>query len=134
MSPFVALLLGGGFWSPVDLASPSAVGVLQARMLSLSEGMTEFEVRKRLGLENQGAYMSGGTVTSRFRVFYVGQAHVLSLDYRCDCKRDIWVLRSAILDVDWDRLDPPDAIPSTRPPYLNIFPFSSLTPPNRRLD
>jgi hypothetical protein len=134
MSPFVALLLGGGYWSPIDVDSPNAVGTLQARMLSLSEGMTEFEVDKRLGLENQGAYMLGGTMNSRFRLYYVGQAHVLSLSYRCDCKRDTWILARAVLHVDWDRLDPPEATPSTRLPYLNIFPFSSLTPPNRRLD
>jgi hypothetical protein len=134
MSPFVALLLGGGFWSPVDLASPNAVGVLQARMLSLSEGMTEFEVRKRLGLENQAPYMFGGSPSSHFAIFQVGQAHVLILDSRHDWKRDTWVFKSAFLEVDWDRIDPPDANSPGPPPDLNIFPFSALTLSDRTLD
>ena len=101
MSPFVALLMGGGYWSPVDLTAPAAVAVLQARMLCLSEGMTHHEVDARLGLADQAA--AGGIFGSldwHAYVYPVGRTHNLTLDYRYDWKREVWLLRSATLQVD----------------------------------
>jgi hypothetical protein len=105
MSPFLALLVGGTIWSPVDLASPDAVMVIQARLSTLGKGMTPHDASKWLGLEGQTPEFLGGTATSHTVIYRVGQTHELFLWF--GNQQDSWILTSATLEPRWLRLPDP---------------------------
>ena len=76
----LALSIGGDPGLPLERVLPEPVAV-RIRMLSLREGMSGAEVRRRLGLKDRPLTGYCSTVSTSIARFAVGRTHELTLVY-----------------------------------------------------
>lgn len=77
----LSLLAGGEPPSLIDEILPQTV-MLQLRMLTLQQGMSEDEVWRRLGLKDRKPISLTGTITNTRVIYPIGTNHKLTIWYR----------------------------------------------------